>query len=127
MKSNILKPSALLSINDQTSIPLFIESLSNYGYAVTSVKSLEELFDQYVTNKFDIVILTNLGISAYSIIDYVEKLKIYDSKVNILVLSGHDDADFIASLASSSVETFFKLPIDFEELNSHIQFLLKHR
>ncbi len=116
--------SVLIANNDDNAIPLFKEVLDEFGYTVTSVRTFSEVYRSFIKHKFDIVILTNLGLLSSDIISSAAKLKKIDSDVNILALSGTDDPSFIETLADVGLETFYSLPIDFNELHSRIQLIL---
>ncbi len=125
IKSFINKPRILIANNDEISIPLFKSSpLEKYDYIVTIASSFSETYNIYIKQHFDVVILTNLGLSPFDILRYIRKFKEFNPEQVILVMSGYDDYDFINNLANLGVETFYELPIDLDNLHSRIKQLL---
>ncbi|MBL1121389.1 MAG: hypothetical protein D8M26_00700 [Ignavibacteriae bacterium] len=125
MNSSITTNKLLLAIEDENSVYIFKSILEDdYGYSTKIIDSFEGVYYEYKQKKYDIVILTSLGLYPKYILEYIVKLKIYDPAVKLMVLSNRDDENFIESLASAGIEKIYQLPIEFDDLHSGIQSLL---
>jgi DNA-binding NarL/FixJ family response regulator len=125
MSLSFIKYKLLLAIEDENSVLIFKSVLEvDYGYSIKIIDSFEGIYNEYKKKKYDIVILTSLGIYATHILEYIVKLKMYDPKIKLIVLSNYDNENFIESLASAGIDTIYQLPIEFDDLHSGIQTLL---
>lgn len=123
--NKIKKYSLLLAIKDEHSILIFKSAFEDdYGYSIKIIDSFKGVYNEYKQKNYDIVILTSLGLSASHILEYIVKLKMYDPKIKLMVLSNYDNENFIASLRGTGIDTIYQLPMEFDALHSGIQSLL---
>lgn len=126
MNSTNIKNTLLFAIKDDNSIMFFKSVLvEDYDYSVKIFDSFEGVYNEYKQKKYDIVILTSLGLCATHILEYIVKLKIYEPKIKIIVMSNYEEESFIESLYSSGIDLIYKLPFEFDDLHSGIQSLLR--
>lgn len=124
MNSPLIKYNLLLAISDEHSISVFTEFLEDFNYSLKILASFEDVYNEYKCKKYDLVILTSLGLDAGQIIKCIVKLKMYDPKIKLLIISNYDKESFIESLAATGIDHIYELPLDFEYLHSGIQSLL---
>jgi len=125
LESTKQKYTLLLAIEDENSVFIFKSILEDdYGYSIKIIDSYEGVYNEYKHKKYDIVILTSLGLYPKYILEYIVKLKMFDPGIKLMVLSNRDDEDFIESLANAGIYKIYQLPIEFDDLHSGIQTLL---
>ena len=95
------------------------EILKNFFKNVKSARDGEEAYrlykESYSTDRFDIV-LTDIEMPKMNGVLLTEKIyELYPSQT-IMVLSAHDDTEYLLSLINLGIEQFIKKPIDYQEL-----------
>ncbi len=98
------------------------EVLNNFFREVISVQDGEIALDEYKKREaqnraFDIVI-TDIQMPKLDGIALIENIYKIKSNQKVIVLSAHDDSDYLVSLVNLGVAQFIKKPIDFQELLS---------
>lgn len=116
----------LLEVEDENSVYIFKSILEDdYGYSTRMIDSYEGVYYEYMRKKYDIVILTSLGLYPKYILEHIVKLKMYDPEIKLMVISNREDEDFKESLAGTGIDTIYQIPIEFDDLHSGIQSLLR--
>lgn len=119
------KYNLLIATDDEVIAPILQSELINYNYSVVIKRSFKELIDEAQNQKYDLVILTSLGLIATEIPDCVTQLKIINPNSKIMVMSNYGSDDFDTFLAENNITAIHKFPIDIELLHSDIHSLLK--
>lgn len=119
------KTISILYVEDHKNISKDISSLlEKRGYIVYSAYDGEEALDLYF--KFlPNIILTDLKMPKLSGLNLIEKIRKFDNKTPIIVLSAVDEIDYLKECIRLNVDTYLKKPIKFEELFNAIDTIKK--
>jgi DNA-binding response OmpR family regulator len=92
-----------------------VEILNNFFHCVDAVEDGQKALNIYQEKHYDIV-LTDIRMPTVDGIELTKKIYENDPKQNVLILSAHDDAEYLIPLINLGVSRFIKKPIDYQEL-----------
>ncbi len=96
------------------------EVLKNFFKEVVSVENgllaLEEYREREAKNKAFDIVLTDIQMPKLNGVDLIKKIYTIKNTQKIIVLSAHDDANYLLPLINLGIAQFIKKPIDFQEL-----------
>lgn len=110
MDSNSKIPNILLVSDDDDFIFDLLIEIQEYGYNVTPVRSFSELYERYLKEDFDLIILTDFGLLSDDIISCAKKIK--EINLSFFALVRNNNIQLINELADLNIE-YWKFPFDY--------------
>ena len=111
----------LLFVEDHTELRVnTTEILKNFFKSVDSMENGKDAFELYKSKQttqdsYDIV-LTDIQMPKMNGVELIEKIYDINANQTVIVLSAHDESEFLLPLINLGIEHFLKKPIDYQEL-----------
>ncbi len=87
--------------------------------------SVEEVYGEISTKKYDLIMPTNNGLVPGKILELISKIREKDRDVKIIVLSGYREADFIMELKERGIDEFFPMAFNINDLMRKVNELVR--
>ena len=105
------KGHVLVVDDDETIVTIVCDVLNRAGYATLPASSGEEALDTYALNKVDLVI-TDIRMDGMDGFQLMQRLKLVDNTVNVIVMTGFDSYDAVLKALQSGAYDYLQKPLD---------------
>jgi signal transduction histidine kinase len=118
---------AILVIEDETDVSLFLEAiLTSGGYKVLVASDSIEALSLFKTNQSEIqLVLSDIGLPKVDGITICKELKVLKPLVKIILCSGYSSKDFKERIDELGVDAFFPKPYDPQSLVESVKRILE--
>ncbi|NOR14999.1 MAG: response regulator [Candidatus Aminicenantes bacterium] len=113
----------VLFVEDDDSIRKTLFLILQERYKVHPVKSGQEALQKFRKSKIDLVI-TDLKLPDTDGLELIEKFREYGYQGEVILISGFPEAIDLDILRDLSIGYFFAKPLDLDELNNAIEYIL---
>ena len=115
-EQNPLKGNRILVVDDEDGFRMFVNDiLSDHGYAVTEANSGEDALRKVHEKEFDLLI-TDIKMPGMSGLELLCKVKMSYPNVEVIVISGSSDPEFIEYSKTHGAADFIVKSLQFDRL-----------
>jgi len=114
----LLQSKSILYIEDEEKIRTTLsKTLEMMAKKVYSFADAQNAFDDFMTIKPDII-LTDVSLEEMNGIEFIQKIRQFDQKIPIIILSAHTDTKFLLEASKLKLVEYLTKPATFKELKN---------